>query len=78
MFSVCKKNTQFVLADIRCPCTEYCIYCRYEVIGGDIVAWGLEFLFMIVNLQKAYSGESSGVSSISSLSVLLNLCGSED
>lgn len=52
VFSVCKKNTQFVLADISCPCTEYCIYFRYEVIGGDIVAWGLEFLFMIMNLQK--------------------------
>lgn len=33
---------------------------------------------MIVNLQMAYSGESSGVSGISSPSVLLNLCGSED
>lgn len=37
VFSVCEKNTQFVLADIRCPCTEYCIYLRYEVIGGILL-----------------------------------------
>lgn len=31
--------TQFILEDIKCPCTEYCIYLSYEVIGVDIVAW---------------------------------------